>query len=200
MAARGFQRGLVPGDFLLALFIELALAGRTRRFRYDHADLCGERAHCFRETGPGMLDKKGNGCSVRAATEAVIKLFGRADRERWRFFVMEGAESQQVRPTLAQLHVSPDDVHDVDPSEKILYEGFRDQSIQARRQLLATDALVVALDRGSMLALALSGRLFIELARTQLGQQTGFLDGALEAAQSGLKRLVFLQTNDRHVF
>ena len=72
------------------------------------------------------------------------------------------------------------------------------RSIQARGQLLATDALVVALHSGGVLALALGRGLLIELARTQFGEQTGLFDGALEAAQSGFKRFVFLQSNDRH--
>ena len=63
---------------------------------------------------------------------------------------------------------------------------------------MATDALVVALHGGGVLALALSRGLLIELARTQLGEQTGLFDGALEATQSAFKRFVFLQSNDRH--
>jgi len=56
----------------------------------------------------------------------------------------------------------------------------------------------VALDRSGFLALALGCRLFVELARTQFGQQTAFLDGALEAAQGYLEGLVFLDANRRH--
>src|SRR5690606_4597221 len=82
----------------------------------------------------------------------------------------------------------------------ILYEGFWYQSIQTRGQLLAADALVVTLDGGSVLALALCGRLLVVFARTQFGQETIFLDSALEAAKGGFEGLVFLQTNDRHVF
>src|SRR5690606_17651350 len=72
-------------------------------------------------------------------------------------------------------------------------------SIQARRQLLAADALVVPLDRCSMLALALSRGFFVELARTKLGQKTNFFYGALKAAQCSFEGLVFFKTNGRHV-
>src|SRR5690606_2597464 len=72
-------------------------------------------------------------------------------------------------------------------------------SIEARGQLLAADALVMTLDRGGMLALALGGGLFVEFARTQLGQKADFFNGALKTAQSSFKRLVFFKTNSRHV-
>src|SRR5205085_5905424 len=54
---------------------------------------------------------------------------------------------------------------------------------QLFRQLHAADALEVALYSGGLLALALGGGLFVELARTQIGQQTELFDGALETAQ-----------------
>src|SRR5690606_14469895 len=187
-------------NLLATLLIGSALPRRALLFRHRHADRRSKRTHRFWESCPGVLDQKGDCRPVCAAAKAVIELLGRADRERRGFFFMEGAEAKQVGSTLAQLHISPHDVHDVDPGEEILYEGFWYQSIQARGQLLAADTLVVTLDRGSMLALALCGGLFVELARTQLGQQTDFFDGALEAAKRGFEGLVFLQTNDRHVF
>ena len=64
---------------------------------------------------------------------------------------------------------------------------------------MAADAFVMALDGGGMLTLAFSCRLFVKFARAQFGQETNFFDGALKAAQCGFKRLVFFQTNDRHV-
>src|SRR6266480_4628518 len=54
------------------------------------------------------------------------------------------------------------------------------------------------LDRGRFLALALRCRLFIELAGAKLGQQTGFFDRALEAAERGLKGLVFAYADTGH--
>jgi hypothetical protein len=45
--------------------------------------------------------------------------------------------------------------------------------VQLLRQLLAADTLVVTLHGSGQLALALCGRLFVELACAQFGQQTG---------------------------
>src|SRR5690606_34826547 len=72
-------------------------------------------------------------------------------------------------------------------------------SIEALGQLLAANALVMALDRGGVLALTLGRRLFVELARAQFGQKADFFDGTLKTAQSSFKRLVFFKTNGRHV-
>jgi len=55
----------------------------------------------------------------------------------------------------------------------------------------------MALDRGGELALALGGGLLVVLARAQFGQQAGFLDGALEAAQRRFERFVFLDADSR---
>ena len=54
----------------------------------------------------------------------------------------------------------------------------------------------MALHRGGVLALALGGRLFVELAGAKLGQEAGLFDGALEAAQRDLERLVFPDSDD----
>src|ERR1043166_1830069 len=56
--------------------------------------------------------------------------------------------------------------------------------VQLRREHLRAHALVAALHRGGVLALALGGRLLVELAGAQLGEEAGFLDRALEAAES----------------
>src|SRR5688500_6775325 len=56
----------------------------------------------------------------------------------------------------------------------------------------------MALYCGGKLALALGGRLLVVLAGAQLGQKTGLLDGALEAAHRHFERLVFLDANGGH--
>ena len=71
-------------------------------------------------------------------------------------------------------------------------------SVQLGRQRLAAQALVVALDCRSELALALGGGLFIELARAQFSQYACFFNRALEAADSDFKRLIFLDADTRH--
>ena len=57
---------------------------------------------------------------------------------------------------------------------------------------------MVALDCGRQLAFALGGGLFVEFARPQLGQQTGFFHRTLEAAHRHFEWLIFLDTNRRH--
>src|SRR5690606_31202978 len=137
----------------------------------------------FGEAGPRMLNQKGDSTAMRTATKAMVKLLGGADCERWCFFFMEGAEAKQIGSALTELHISPHDVDDVDPGEEILYEGFWYQSIQTRRQLLAANTLVMTLDRGGAFALAFCGGLLVVFTRTQLGQETIFLNSALEAAK-----------------
>ena len=73
------------------------------------------------------------------------------------------------------------------------------QSEELLWQLLAADALVVALYGSSELALALGSRFLVELARAEFGQQAGFLNAALEAAQSDFEGLVFFNANSGHV-
>src|SRR5690606_40963776 len=63
---------------------------------------------------------------------------------------------------------------------------------------VARAAASLALHRGSGLALALLGRLLVELALAGLGQHAGLLAGALEATQGKLERLVFADFDARH--
>src|SRR3954467_5844195 len=65
-------------------------------------------------------------------------------------------------------------------------------------QLHAANALVVALDGRGLLSLALGSGLLADLARARFGQQTQLFDGALEAAQGRVERLVFLDPDGRH--
>ena len=146
-----------------------------------------------------MLGQEVDRTAVGAAAETVIELLGGADRERRRLFIVKRAQTQQVCAPFAQLHISADDIDDIDAREQFLDEGFRNQSIKSRRQLLAADALVMALHGGGTLALALGGGLFVEFARTQFGQKPGLFDGALEAPQGSLEGLVFFEADNRHV-
>ena len=56
----------------------------------------------------------------------------------------------------------------------------RRRSVFFLGQHLAAQALVMALDGSRFLPLAFCSRFFIELTRTQLGEQPGLLDGSLE--------------------
>ena len=70
--------------------------------------------------------------------------------------------------------------------------------VQLLRQHHAAQTLVVTLDGGSLLALALSGRLLVELTGTELGEEVRLFDGALEAAKGNFKGFVFFNANGRH--
>src|SRR5258705_3748131 len=63
---------------------------------------------------------------------------------------------------------------------------------------VARDALDVALHCGGLLALTLLRGLLVEFAAAQLGEYTRLLTGTLEAAQGGIKVLVFPDSNARH--
>src|SRR5690606_37776281 len=75
----------------------------------------------------------------------------------------------------------------------------RRRSVQLLGQLHGATAIEVALDRGGFLALALGGGLLVELAGAEVGQQAEFFNGALEATQSHVERLVDLDTDGGHV-
>src|SRR5690606_17313168 len=72
-------------------------------------------------------------------------------------------------------------------------------SVELLGQHLAAQALEVTLDRRRLLALALGGGLLVVLARAELGDHAGLLDGALEAAQGHVERFVFLDSYSRHL-
>src|SRR6185503_21012725 len=62
---------------------------------------------------------------------------------------------------------------------------------------VARAATQLALHRGGRLALALLGRLLVELALAGLGEDAGLFAGALEATQGKLERLVFADFDGR---
>src|SRR5215467_9068617 len=75
----------------------------------------------------------------------------------------------------------------------------RPRSIQALAlRHVARDAAQVTLDRSRALALALLGRLFVELALADFGEDAGLLAGALETAKSELERLVLADFDAWH--
>jgi len=56
----------------------------------------------------------------------------------------------------------------------------------------------MAFDSGGVLALTFGCGLLVELAGAQLGEQSGFLDGTLEAAHRDFERLVLFNSYCRH--
>jgi|GEM_PF-4079180 len=112
----------MAGLFGLAARRFLLLAGTAGFFGDRHSRRRRERAHGVGETGARMFHQEGDGAAVCTTSEAVIELLGGADSERGAFFVMKGAQAKQVGLTLSQLHISPDNVDDVDSGEQILDE------------------------------------------------------------------------------
>src|SRR3546814_9813164 len=85
----------------MARYLFLALARRRalprgcRLFGHSHARRRRKRTNRLGEAGPGMLDQKGDGATVRAATETMIELFGGTNGKRWAFFVMKRAKRSE---------------------------------------------------------------------------------------------------------
>lgn len=117
MRLGGIQHLRMTGFLGLAARGFLLLAWTAVFFRDRHSRRSRESTHGFGETGAGMLHQESDGAAMRSTAKAVIKLLGRADSERRTFFVMKGAQAKQVGPTLSQLHVSPDNVDNVDSGE-----------------------------------------------------------------------------------
>src|SRR5262245_5224533 len=69
---------------------------------------------------------------------------------------------------------------------------------RTRRVIARAVALEVTLHGGSLLALTLLRRLFVEFAAPKLRQHARFFARALETAQGGIEILVFTHSNARH--
>jgi len=64
--------------------------------------------------------------------------------------------------------------------------------------IFALQLLVVALDRGGLLTLALGGGLFVELPTAYLGEDARLFARAFETAKGDFERFVFLDADVRH--
>ena len=73
-----------------------------------------------------------------------------------------------------------------------------EELVELLREHHAAKTLVVALDGGSLLALAFGGGLFIELAGAEFREKAGLFNGALETAEGHFKRFVLLDASGRH--
>ena len=56
---------------------------------------------------------------MRAAAEAVIKLLGGTDGKTGGFFVMEWAQAHEIGAALLELHITSDNVDNIDAVEQI---------------------------------------------------------------------------------
>jgi hypothetical protein len=93
--------------------------------RHRHADPGCEVLHRVDEAHPVVLHQEADGGAVRAAAETVIKLLGRAHRERRRLLGVERTAGGVIGPGPLQLHRRLDNVDDVDAGEQVLDEGLR---------------------------------------------------------------------------
>jgi hypothetical protein len=71
-------------------------------------------------------------------------------------------------------------------------------SSTGRTHAVPGNALHVSLDGSGFLSFPLLGRLFVEFAPAQLGQNAGFLAGTLETAQGGIEIFILANTDAGH--
>ena len=82
--------------------------------RHRHAHRLRQVRYRLGKTQAGVLHQETDGGAVRATTEAMIKLLGRADRKRRAFLVMERAQTHKIGAALLQLHKTADHLDNVD--------------------------------------------------------------------------------------
>src|SRR5690606_1002411 len=101
-------------------------ARATLFLRYDHTHRIGQLADRLRKAGAGVLHHELDGAAMCATTEAVIELLGGTYGEGWRLFAVKRAQSKQVRPGLAHLHILSHHICHVDAVEEALDKGIGD--------------------------------------------------------------------------
>ena len=138
----GTRRFLEPGLVGLAGFFQhfaqagvlvarggcaLAVLGAALLLGHRQARALGQLLYGFDKAHAAVLHQKANRIAVFAATKAVKELFGRTDAERRRLFPVKGAQAHEVGAALFELHIAPDDVHDINACEQLLEEGGGDR-------------------------------------------------------------------------
>ena len=94
-------------------------------FGHHHAQILREVFHRLDEAEPRILHQKTDCRAMRAATEAVIKLLGLADRKRRGFFGVKRAAGSIIRARAFQLHMAVNHIDNIDAIEQILDERLR---------------------------------------------------------------------------
>ena len=123
----GFFEHAGEGVLLLALFLSAcAVLGRGLVLGHLHAKLLGQVIDRFDKAHAGMVHQKTNRIAVFAAAKTVVELLGRADRKRGRFFAMKRAQAHVIGAAFFQLHIAPNDVHDIGAREQLLNKGLGD--------------------------------------------------------------------------
>ena len=105
------------------------------------------------ETHVVVVHQKADGRAVRAAAEAVVEAFRRADRERRGLLVMERAACLELAAGLLELHAAADDLDDVCPSDQVVDKILGNQSghvlVNASSVLPGFESLFLLLDPGA---------------------------------------------------
>ncbi|MCY1520501.1 hypothetical protein D9M68_552810 [compost metagenome] len=99
-----------------------AFGGRDVVFRHDQAVLAGQVMHGLDEAHARMFHEEADGVAMHAATEAVIELLGRADRERRRLLAVEGAQPHEIGAGLLELNVAADNFDHIGARDEFLDE------------------------------------------------------------------------------
>ena len=90
------------------------------------AVLLGQILHGLHKSHAGVFHQEVDRVAVLAAAEAVVKLLGRADRERGRFFAMKRAQAHEVGAPFFELHIAAHDFHHVSARQQFLDESLGD--------------------------------------------------------------------------
>ncbi len=136
--ARGFELVAVEargdGHGLVQAFAGVVVGGRRAAPVVGHlqANLVGEFLDGVDKAEAAVLHQEADRAAVHAAAEAVVKLLGRADRERGGFFAVEGAAGEVVGAALLERKIAFDDVDDVDAGQQFLDEGLWDHRARIR--------------------------------------------------------------------
>ena len=92
-----------------------------------HIVFGGQPSDSFRVRILLVFHDETDGIPAFPATETLIDLFGGGDGERGGLFIVEGAESEVVRPPFLQFHKTSHDLHDIDPVLNLFYGALTDQ-------------------------------------------------------------------------
>ncbi len=136
--ARGFELVAVEargdGHGLVQAFAGVVVGGRRAAPVVGHlqANLVGEFLDGVDKAEAAVLHQEADRAAVHAATEAVVELLGRADRERGGFFAVEGAAGEVIGAALLERKIAFDDVDDVDAGQQFLDEGLWDHRARIR--------------------------------------------------------------------
>src|SRR5690606_38059203 len=102
-----------------------ALRGGLGFARHLDPERFGQGLDGLREAQVVVAHQKAERRAVRAAAEAVVEAFARADREGGRLLAVERAESLVVRARALQRYACADHLDHVRPGEQLVDERLR---------------------------------------------------------------------------